>query len=174
MQYESQWPGDAIAAPSCLTDDREDALFERRPQCAAVNRDIRHDEPVRCLSEPNPRGRQVVALTSPVIDLAIEGLALSAATLHPEFFPLVAPVHRRDLGKDRPNGRDADTAPTDLVVWRAWINSITSIVAGLWSKMRREREIRRITAAWDTIDDRTLKDIGTCRCEIEYGRDVPR
>jgi uncharacterized protein YjiS (DUF1127 family) len=40
--------------------------------------------------------------------------------------------------------------------------------------MRREREIRRITAAWKTIDDRTLKDIGICRYEIEYGRDARR
>jgi len=177
MQFESQWPGDAIAAPSCPTDDWEDALFERRPQCAAVNWGVRHDEPVRYLSEPNPggldpRGRRVVALTSPVIDLAIERLASSAATLHPEFFPLGEPAHRRDLGKDRPNGRDADTAPTDFAVWRAWITSIVSIVAGRWSKMRREREIRRIAAAWETIDDRTLKDIGICRYEIEYGRDA--
>jgi uncharacterized protein YjiS (DUF1127 family) len=109
-----------------------------------------------------------------VIDLAIEGLALSAATLHPEFFPLGEPAHRRNLGKDRPKGRDADTAPTDFAVWPAWITSIVSIVAGRWSKMRREREIRRSTAAWETIDDRTLKDIGTCRCEIEYGRDARR
>ena len=172
MQYESQWPGDAIADPSCATDDREDALFERRPQCAAVNRDIRHDEPVRCLSEPNPH--RVAAATSWVIDLAIEGLALSAATLHPESFPLGEPAHRRDLGKDRPDGRDADAAPPDFAVRHAWIISIVSIVAGLWSKMRRKREIRRITAAWETIDDRTLKDIGICRYEIEYRRDARR
>jgi uncharacterized protein YjiS (DUF1127 family) len=170
MEFQSQWPGDAIAAPSCLTDHREDALFERRPQCAAVNWDIWHAEPVRCLSEPNPGGRRVAVPTSSLIDLAIDGFVLSAATLYPEFFPLGQPGHRRDLGKDRPNGPDADTAPSDFAVWRAWITSIVSIVAGLWSKMRREREIRRITASWETIDDRTLKDIGICRYEIEYGR----
>ena len=80
------------------------------------------------------------------------------------------PDYRRVLGKDRPNGADADTASPDFAAWRAWITSIVSIVAGLWSKMRREREIRRITASWETIDDRTLKDIGICRHEIEYGR----
>jgi uncharacterized protein YjiS (DUF1127 family) len=172
MQFESQWPGDAIAAPSCPTDDREDAGFERRPQCAAVNWGIRHDEPVRWLSDPNPWGRRVAALTPSVINLAIEGLALSAATLHPEFFPLGKPDHRGDPGTDRPNGREADTAPTNFAVWLAWISSIVSMVAGLWSKMRRGREIRRITAAWETIDDRTLKDIGICRYEIEYGRNA--
>jgi uncharacterized protein YjiS (DUF1127 family) len=36
--------------------------------------------------------------------------------------------------------------------------------------MRREREIGRIRAAWETIDDRTLKDIGISRYEIEYAR----
>ena len=28
MQFESQWPGDAIAAPFCPTDDREDRFFD--------------------------------------------------------------------------------------------------------------------------------------------------
>jgi uncharacterized protein YjiS (DUF1127 family) len=38
--------------------------------------------------------------------------------------------------------------------------------------MLREREIRRVAAAWEMIDDRTLKDIGIIRCEIEYGRNA--
>jgi len=139
MQFESQWPGDAIAAPFCPKHVRENALLEghgggswsridsradlgdaelRRSQCAAINWDITRNEPIRCLSKPNPWGRRVAAVTSWVI------------------------------------------------------TAITSIVAELWSKMRREREIRRISAAWETIDDRTLKDIGICRCEIEYGRDA--
>jgi len=144
---------------------------ERRLQCAAVNWGISSDKPVRCLSKPNPWGHRVAAVTSWMIDLVIEGFASSAATLHPEFFPLGEHAYRRDLGKDRPDGLGNDTAPTDFAVWRARINSITSIVAELWSRMRREREIRRISAAWETIDDRTLKDIGISRCEIEYARD---
>lgn len=30
MRFESQWAGDAIAAPICSTYDREDAFFESR------------------------------------------------------------------------------------------------------------------------------------------------
>jgi uncharacterized protein YjiS (DUF1127 family) len=41
----------------------------------------------------------------------------------------------------------------------------------LWSRMLRGREIRRIRASWEAIDDRTLKDIGISRYEIEYARD---
>src|SRR5882762_6419410 len=50
--------------------------------------------------------------------------------------------------------------------------SIASILAGLWSRIRRHREIHRIKAAWGMIDDRTLEDIGVSRYEIEYARDA--
>ena len=101
MDFESQWPGDAIAAPFC-----------------------------------------------------------------PEH------AHRRNLGRDHPDGLGGGAGRTDFAVWPARISSITRIVAELWSKMRREHEIRRLSAAWETIDDRTLKDIGISRCEIEYARDA--
>ena len=194
MQFESRGYGDAIAAPFCPEQDLEDALFEglggrswnridsradqadadlRRPQRAAVDWGFRHNEPVRWLAKPNPWGRRTAAVMSWVIDLAIEGLALSAATFHPEFLlPLGEHGHCRELGRDHPDGPGADTAPTNFAVWRAWIHSITSMVAGLRSKMRRHREIRRISAAWVTMDDRTLKDIEISRYEIEYARDA--
>ena len=83
---------------------------ERRSQCAAVDWGSRHDEPVRLSSKPNPWGCRIAAVTSRVIDLAIEGLALSAVALHPEFFlPLAERGPRRDLGKDRPDGPGADS-----------------------------------------------------------------
>jgi uncharacterized protein YjiS (DUF1127 family) len=34
--------------------------------------------------------------------------------------------------------------------------------------IRHAREIGRIRAIWERIDDRTLKDIGVSRYEIEY------
>ena len=81
-------------------------------------------------------------------------------------------AHRRDLGKHPPDGRRADTAPTNFAGRRASTTSITSILTELWSRMLRGREIRRIRAAWETIDDRTLKDIGISRFEIEYSTDA--
>ena len=78
---------------------------------------------------------------------------------------------RRYLAKDRDSARRAETARTNFAGPRAWITSTTSIITELWSRVLREREIRRIRAAWRAIDDRTLKDIGISRYEIEYAVD---
>ena len=59
-----------------------------------------------------------------------------------------------------------ELAPRD---WRG--TTIAATVAGLWSRVLHEREIRRIRAAWRTIDDRTLEDIGISRIEFEYAQD---
>jgi uncharacterized protein YjiS (DUF1127 family) len=114
MRFESEWPGDIIAAPICRTYDREDMLF-----------DSLADRSWNQLDSPS----------------------------------------------ERTEGRCAETATTDLAGWRASITSIASVVAELWSRMLRGREIRRIRASWEAIDDRTLKDIGISRYEIEYARD---
>jgi uncharacterized protein YjiS (DUF1127 family) len=97
-------------------------------------------------------------------DAFIEGLS---GELVIDLAPLsAAPSSQRRLPRACVN---ADDAPTNLAGWRAWITSISSVVAELWSKMRRDREIRRIRAAWEMVDDRTLKDIGVSRYEIQYG-----
>jgi uncharacterized protein YjiS (DUF1127 family) len=75
------------------------------------------------------------------------------------------------LAKDRASARRAETARTNFAGPRAWITSTSSILTELWSRMLRKREIRRIRAAWRAIDDRTLKDIGISRYEIEYAGD---
>ena len=123
MRFESQWLGEAIAAPICGTDNLDDAFIEGLSGEVAINL--------------APRS--------------------------------VAPSSQRRLSHADVN---ADDAPPNLTGWRAWITSIASVVAELWSKMRREREIRRIRAAWAMVDDRTLKDIGISRYQIEYGRDA--
>jgi len=66
----------------------------------------------------------------------------------------------------------AIATPSNCRGWRRWFGAIAAIVAGLWSRALREGEIRRIRAAWGTIDDRTLKDIGISRLEFEYARDA--
>ena len=65
----------------------------------------------------------------------------------------------------------ATAASTKFGGWRRWVGSIAAIVAGLWSRALREREIGRIRAAWRTIDDRTLEDIGISRIEFQYAQD---
>ena len=78
---------------------------------------------------------------------------------------------RRCLTKDPDRALRAETARTNFAGPRAWITSTTSIITELWSRVLREREIRRIRADWRAIDDRTLKDIGISRYEIEYAGD---
>jgi uncharacterized protein YjiS (DUF1127 family) len=48
-----------------------------------------------------------------------------------------------------------------------WGAYAASLLAKLWSRVFREREIRRMTAQLQALDDRMLQDIGTSRCEIE-------
>ena len=133
MQCQSQWPGDAIAAPFCPACDRGDAFFEGLG---------------RSWNRVDSRADQTRVL-----------------------WPTGEYTGRRELAKDRASARRAETVRTDFAGWRAWITSITSILIELRSRMRRQREIRRIRAAWETIDDRMLKDIGISRYEIEYARD---
>ena len=123
MPFETEWPGDSVAAPVCDPDDCEDALLDSLS--GSWNRiDTRWDG------------------VDPV----------------PTAFAL-----REWRGT-------AIAAPTKFGVWRRRVGSIAAIVAGLWSGVLREREIRRIRAAWRTIDDRTLEDIGISRIEFEYAR----
>jgi len=55
---------------------------------------------------------------------------------------------------------------------RRWISLLTSILGELRSRIHRRREMRRISAAWTMVDDRTLNDIGTSRLEVEYAMDA--
>ena len=105
---------------------------------------------------------------------------------------IAAPIHRwfdRDDGNFEGFGgqswNQVDGQPKDgSAAWRAeneqanlvyrttWSTLITSIFAELWSKILRQRETHHIRAAWEMIDDRTLKDIGISRNEIERGGDA--
>ena len=125
MRFETEWPGDNVAAPVCDTYDWEDAFLDSLG--GSWNRiDTRWDG------------------VDPV----------------PTAFAL-----REWRGT-------AIAAPTKFGVWRRRVGSIAAIVAGLWSGVLREREIRRIRAAWRTIDDRTLEDIGISRIEFQYAQDA--
>ena len=149
MRLESQWPGDAFAAPIWGMSDREDAFFESFGGKSWNRVDESSDQ-----ADAHPMAVALKNWRDTVINLA-PGISASSS--------------QRRL---QPAGVDTDTAPTDFACWRTWITSIASVVAELWSRMHRERKIRRIRAAWEMIDDRTLKDIGISRYEIEYGTDA--
>jgi uncharacterized protein YjiS (DUF1127 family) len=115
MLFESEWRGDAIAAPVLVTDDPEDEVF------SGVGDRMR---------SPTDLG------------LNQSGDASDSCNLGKS-------PHRR-----------------------RWIVLLTSVVGKLRSRMHRRREIRRNSAAWAMVDDRTLKDIGISRLELEYAADV--
>jgi uncharacterized protein YjiS (DUF1127 family) len=115
MLFESEWSGEAIAAPVLVADDPEDEMFtglgDRMRSSTDLRPDHSHEDPDRLDSAKTPHQRR-------------------------------------------------------------WIVLLTSVVDKLRSRMHRRREIRRISAAWAMVDDRTLKDIGISRLELEYAADV--
>jgi uncharacterized protein YjiS (DUF1127 family) len=68
--------------------------------------------------------------------------------------------------KRKPNGAAGlGLAGNYFASRRRWTNKI---FGKLLSWILHKRECRGIGMAWSTLDDRTLKDIGTTRFEIEY------
>ena len=125
MLFETEWPGDNVAAAVCDTFDCEGAFLDS------------------------------LGGNWNLIDTRWDG---------------VDPVATAFVPRD---GRGTATAaPTRFGGWRRWVGSIAAIVAGLWSRVLCEREIHRIRAAWRTIDDRTLEDIGISPIEFQYARDA--
>lgn len=66
----------------------------------------------------------------------------------------------------------AETGRADFAGRRTGTNSSVSVLAALWSRILRGRRTRRLRAAWTAIDDRTLKDIGISRHDIEWTKDA--
>jgi uncharacterized protein YjiS (DUF1127 family) len=146
MQDERPRQGDAIAAPVRGWFDQEDGVFEGFGSWS-------WDRVDRCA------------------DRTDAGPAIKERSRHLE--PLrAAHLGHRCRTQDRVVAEPAETEQTDFTERPTWGISIASILAGLWSRIRRHREIHRIKAAWGMIDDRTLEDIGVSRYEIEYARDA--
>jgi uncharacterized protein YjiS (DUF1127 family) len=163
--------------------DRRDAVIELAPGCSLPSSKQRRRclvagrrgsdaKPVGSLSRPKTQCGAATAM--PVaIEQADEGTSPSACSLDPEFFK-AASEHPglRCRARDRVAAGVVETGFTEFAGRRRWITSVTSFFAELWSIIRDAREIRRIRAVWETIDDRTLKDIGVSRYEIEYAREA--
>jgi uncharacterized protein YjiS (DUF1127 family) len=185
--------GDA-ELPAIVLEDRRGALIKLAPRCSApsslqrplreaADRGSRQVQTGCSFLEPNTWGHRVRMVTSVVIECLTEGFALSAAAAYPAFFLLAndqaeseretrkrRPVPRSEASPSTRFGTVTRKAParleiprTDFARRRTWI----SIAAELWSRIRRGRDRRRIRVAWETIDDRTLRDIGLSRYEIE-------
>jgi uncharacterized protein YjiS (DUF1127 family) len=57
------------------------------------------------------------------------------------------------------NHRYGDTSPLPF----DWLARIASTIARFWSRSRRERHVRLVSAELQALDDRMLKDIGLQR-----------
>lgn len=61
------------------------------------------------------------------------------------------------------NHRYGDTSPRPF----DWLARVASAIARFWTRSRQKRHERLMIAELQALDDRTLKDIGIYRCEIE-------
>lgn len=79
----------------------------------------------------------------------------------------------RIVDQVRPGTYAAETAYNPNITERVrstspgWSARITSLAARFWSRMRRKREVRLAITRLDVLDDRTLKDIGLHRSQVE-------
>ena len=76
--------------------------------------------------------------------------------------------HQRSRDSKILESVSVETFRTDRTSWYRWMGMIIPMLVRLWSIVSRKRELARIRAAWETIDDRMLRDIGVSRYEIEY------
>jgi uncharacterized protein YjiS (DUF1127 family) len=206
MRFESQWPGDATAAPICDMLCREEDVRGR--SCGASRNwtdghslgagdwHSRRSVVIRSVPNSDRWGPSNGAALSLVLAHVVEGFALSAAAMHPEFLSLASEqASRADLAPPRrdvdgrhpirmsrsrrkcrsiPRSRTpetparVETARADFIGWRKWITPIKSVLTGLWPRKHHARKVAHIRADWESLDDRTLNDIGISRSEIEY------
>ena len=146
MRYERTRQSDAITAPIHPWFDQEDGNFEGFGG--------------QSWDQVDGRSNRTNA-----------GLAAAKEASHPQPVRAAYPGYRGQA-KDGSAAWHAENEHTNFLYQATWSTPITSILAGLWSKILRQRETRRIKAAWEMIDDRTLRDIGISRNEIERARDA--
>jgi uncharacterized protein YjiS (DUF1127 family) len=154
-------------------------------------------EPEPTVIEDDRKGWFAVALSWTISNI-MEGLTLYAAGMHPEIHHASAGVgdvlgndngwlHPRQLaglessmfpeaGASERTGDLDGYAPTKPVgrASAGWIVSILSIFAMPWRRCARTVEMHRMRMALQALDDRTLRDIGLSRHDIDavvrYGR----
>jgi uncharacterized protein YjiS (DUF1127 family) len=147
MRYERPWHGDAVATPVCGWLALEDGSFEGLRGGWWDQVEYRADRSDADLAAVKERIR------------------------HLEPVRATHPGHRSPA-QDSAVAERAATKQTDFTDRPKWGISVISILTALWSRIRRHHEIHRMKAAWETVDDRILEDIGVSRNEIEYVRDA--
>jgi uncharacterized protein YjiS (DUF1127 family) len=164
MQFESERLGDPINGPLCRFDVLDLTMAAVKGRRNAVIEDVRGYSP----ASSEKRLRDTIG------DTRGSDAKLVCSWPTPETSCPSASEHhgcgRRS--EDRDTAGRVETGLADFTGRRHWITPVTSFFAELFSRMRHAGEARRIRAAWEAIDDRTLKDIGVSRYEIEYAREA--
>jgi uncharacterized protein YjiS (DUF1127 family) len=140
MYPELQWP----LIDHINQRDSAEGMSANRPHGAAIRRSMSQPQ----MSEPQERR-------------AIANDRVQLGSLPRLVLP--RPVADRGDLSDRPVAPAARAGRSIP----AWIASLGSLPGLLWRRLRREREMWQNLAELETLDDRTLKDIGLSRCEIE-------
>jgi hypothetical protein len=146
MRYERPWQGDAIATSVGARLDRDDGIFEGLGGCPGLQVEGRAQRP------------------------ETEPAALKERIRHLESVSTGDPGHG-NATQDCTFAESAETPRNDASGRPGWGIAITLMLGALWSRIGRRREMRRIEAAWEAIDARTLQDIGISCYEFEHARD---
>jgi uncharacterized protein YjiS (DUF1127 family) len=137
--------------------------------------------------------RAIGAAVASVMDGVTQGFALHAPTLHPQIFWSLLDHGAADSAQPEghaqnrrlapPQPRQAVTVssfePHESTRWISsrnspvgnpgrWSARVSSLPGRLWSRMLDAFERQRATRALEALDDRTLKDMGISRYEIDY------
>jgi uncharacterized protein YjiS (DUF1127 family) len=116
----------------------------------------------------------------------IESLAASAQTMYPvcpvpnqtrdeDGEPASQGFRQVELGSDPAWSNPVQSSSFDdllatekvSIASSGWSARIRSRVVRLWSAFCKRRQMRRVVAELEVLDDRVLRDIGIDRCEIE-------
>jgi uncharacterized protein YjiS (DUF1127 family) len=165
-------PRSSFAVYGAASAGRSEPMKPWRASSPAIRRPvIEHDHadldvPFRAASGSSASRRSIAAALSWLVSLVLDGFAEYGEAMYPCFDDSAATARR-----------EADDARLSGAVVSASYDAESRSAfrfPKLWSAIRRKRECSRISAAWEVLDERTLRDIGISRYEIEcFGRPEP-
>ena len=126
---------------------------------------------------------RIGVLASEIMNSVVTGVAFAATAIAPEFHIAISgKAERRGVLMDLPFGPWPAPPPGRAAIgvftprqpcdpsgrpWvPTWVRFLARLTRTFVERVRRRRELRRLRAAWDMVDDRTFEDIGLSRCAV--------
>ena len=124
---------------------------------------------------------RIGVLASEIMNSVVTGVAFAATAIAPEFYIAISgKAERRRAPMDLPFGPWPAPGRAAIGVFTprqpcdpsgrpwgpTWVRSLARLTRTFVERVRRRRELRRLRAAWDLVNDRTLEDIGLSRHAI--------